>query len=207
MIDYEILNNDQELNNLIDSINESQKDKLMACHGRYHTSFVISKTEKILKELGYDKRTIELGKIAALLHDIGVINGKEGHPKKSSEMCLKYLDKTNLSRNEKQTIIDAISDHSAGANITSHIGAVLLLVDKISLDKKRVLELGKQDESYLLLSIDDVDINLVDNKIIITFYVNEKFSTNQFETEWSKGISIIKKACLYLNHDCEFIFK
>lgn len=76
MHNYNILNNDKELNNIIDSINKVNENNLLACHGRYHTTFVINAIEYLLTKLNFDKNIIELGKIAGLLHDIGTIEGK-----------------------------------------------------------------------------------------------------------------------------------
>ncbi len=77
MNNYNLLINDKELNDIIDSINEINKDNLLACHGRCHTTFVINAIEKLLTSLNFDRKTIELGKIAGLLHDIGTIDGKK----------------------------------------------------------------------------------------------------------------------------------
>ena len=40
-------------------------------HSYRHIGIVSKRTEEILRKLGYDERTIELGKIAGYLHDIG----------------------------------------------------------------------------------------------------------------------------------------
>lgn len=39
---------------------------------------MINAIEKLLTSLNFDRKTIELGKIAGLLHDIGTIDGKKG---------------------------------------------------------------------------------------------------------------------------------
>lgn len=111
MNNYNLLKNDKELNNIIDSINKVNENNLLACHGRYHTTFVINTIEKLLSILNFEEDIIELGKIAGLLHDIGTIEGKKGHAYRSSEMCIHFLDKTKLSQENKDTIIHAIEDH------------------------------------------------------------------------------------------------
>lgn len=85
MNNYDLLNNDKELNNIIDSINKVNENILLACHGRYHITFVIKTIENLLTKLNFDEYIIELGKIAGLLHDIGIIEGKKGHEHRSSE--------------------------------------------------------------------------------------------------------------------------
>ena len=72
---YQHLYNATDINMIIDNINEMfnkvKKGMFSGCHGRYHTMAVVDIAEHILKSLSYDSRTVELGKIAALLHDIG----------------------------------------------------------------------------------------------------------------------------------------
>lgn len=207
MNNYAFLNNDVELNNIIDSINKVNEDYLLACHGRYHTTFVINTVERILTGLKFDNDVIELGKIAALLHDIGTINGKKGHAHRSSEMCIKFLDKTNLSQASKDIIIHAIYDHSNGDDLNSPIGAALLLADKINLSKDRVLELGKSDNSLSnFLNVEETILTVRNNDIIINYIANDKFSIEMFVKQWDKVINVSIKACDYLGCKCIFQF-
>lgn len=205
MNNYTLLNNDVELNNIIDSINKVNEDYLLACHGRYHTTFVINTVEKILAGLKFDNEVIELGKIAALLHDIGTINGKKGHVHRSSEMCIKFLDKTNLSQASKNIIIHAIYDHSNGDDLNSPVGAALLLADKINLSKDRVLELGKSDNSLSnFLNVEETVLTVRNKDIIINYVANDKFSIEMFVKQWEKVINVSIKACDYLECNCVF---
>ena len=88
MVDYEKLCCDSNVNLLIDSINIVQNNDLIGCHGRYHTMFVVNTVAYILQSLFYDIRTIKLGKIAALLHDIGIIAGRKNHAQKSAALAI-----------------------------------------------------------------------------------------------------------------------
>ncbi len=96
MNDYEVLYHDRDINKIIDSTNEMLNKMtdgaLIMCHGRYHTMFVVDTIEQILRSLSYDSRIIELGKIAALLHDIGCIAGRWNHAQKSAALTKVYLD-------------------------------------------------------------------------------------------------------------------
>lgn len=204
-MNYDLLNNDKELNNIIDSINKVNEDNLLADHGRYHTTFVIKTIEKLLTKLNYGENIIELGKIAGLLHDIGTIEGKKGHAHRSSEMCIHFLNKTRLSQESKDIIIHAIEDHSNGNEINSPVGAALLLADKIDISKDRVLELGKQDRWHNnLLNIEETILTVEDKNIIINYVVNDKFSKKILLEEWKKGITIPIKASNYFGYNCIF---
>lgn len=205
MKNYDLLNNDKELNNIIDSINKINENNLFACHGRYHTNFVIKTIENLLNKLNFDKNIIELGKIAGLLHDIGTIEGKKGHAYRSSEMCTHFLDKTSLSQENKNIIIHAIIDHSNGDEINNPVGAALILADKIDISKNRVLELGKKDRWHSnLLNIEKTILNVEDDKIIINYIVNNKFSKEILAEQWKKGIILPIKASNYFGYKCIF---
>lgn len=207
MENYDLLNNDKELNTIIDSINQTNSDTLFACHGRYHTTFVINTVETLLTSLHFKKDMIELGKIAALLHDIGTIEGKKGHAHRSSEMCIHFLEKTKLTKECKDIIIHAIDDHSNGNEITSPVGAALLLADKIDLSKNRVLELGKKDQwTSNLLNIEETILTVENKNIIINYIINDKFSRKIFLEELNKGMTSSIKASKYFGYNCIFQF-
>lgn len=204
MSNYDLLNNDKELNNIIDSIDKVNEHNLLACHGRYHTTFVINTIEYLLTKLNFEKDIIELGKIAGLLHDIGIIEGKKGHAHRSSEMCIHFLDKTKLPQKSKDTIIHAIKDHSNGDDIKTPVGAALLLADKIDISKNRVLELGKQDSWHNnLLNIEETILR-VEGRNIINYIVNDKFSREILLEGWKKGRTAPIKASNYLGCNCIF---
>ncbi len=57
------------LDNVNEVLNRVEKGMLRGCHGRYHAMFVVDTVEYLLKSLSYDSKIVELGKIAALLHD------------------------------------------------------------------------------------------------------------------------------------------
>lgn len=205
MNNYDLLNNDKELNKIIDSINKVNENNLLACHGRYHTTFVINTIESLLTKLNFGEDVIELGKIAGLLHDIGTIDGKKGHAHRSSEMCIHFLEKTKLSQECKGIIIHAIEDHSNGNEINSPVGAALLIADKIDISKNRVLELGKQDRWHSnLLNIEETILIVEDKNIIINYIVNDKFSRKILSEEWKKGITLPIKASNYFDCNCIF---
>jgi len=203
MKNYYTLIDDAELMDIIDSVNIVNKDVLKTCHGRYHTMFVVKHVEYILRKLGYDEHTVELGKIAALLHDIGTLTGKKEHALKSSEMCEYFLDRTNLSEGDKEMVIHAIKDHSDGEEINSPFGAALFLVDKVDLAKERVLS-EDEDEGWYgnLLEIESTRITVKNKRITINHVVTPRFSKKIFDSEWIKGKTAPKRACDYLGCEC-----
>ena len=200
--------NDGDINKIIDTINEMHKGMFAACHGRYHAMFVVDMAEHILKSLSYDPRIIELGKIAALMHDIGNIAGRWNHARKSAALAAVFLDgSVDFSPEEKNMIVQAIEDHSTGKNISSAVGAALLIADKVDISKRRVLPSETIDAWHKnLLEIEDVDVHVSSKAIIINYITTEAFSKNLLVSEYTKGFSLPIKAANYLGCTCHFQF-
>ena len=206
MLNFHNLYADKKLNEIINTVNEVNKNTFMTCHGKYHVEFVIKTIEYILQSFHFNEEAIELGKIAGLFHDIGCISGKKDHAKTSSEMCIQFLDKTNLTNKNKDIIIQAVSDLSNGNNISSTAGAALLIADKINVSKDRVLPLGYNDRWHRnLCEIEEMGITVSDNIITINYITTDKFSKNILLEEWHKGILIPIKASKYFNCTCKFM--
>lgn len=205
MRDFEILRADTELNDLLSSINEAHTEVYSTCHGSYHANFVACRAGTILADLHFDNRTVEVGKIAGLLHDIGCISGKDNHAMKSSQMCEKFLCKTNLTSIEKDVIIQAIVDHSDGNDIKSVVGAALLIADKTDLSKERILDHTDLNNYHKnLLEVENVDVSIQGSEMIINFVASEKFSVIVVHELWSKAFYIPAKAAKYLG--CAAVF-
>ncbi|MDF2686886.1 MAG: metal-dependent phosphohydrolase sub domain [Clostridia bacterium] len=208
---YERLYNSTDINMILININEVlnkvEKGMLRGCHGRYHAIFVADTVEYILKSLSYDSRTVELGKIAALLHDIGNIAGRWNHARKSAVLAKVFLDGLEeLLPNEKDTIFQAIDDHSDGENILSVIGAALLIADKADSSKRRRLHAEPIDDRYTnLLQIEDADINVSGEAMTIDIVTTAAFSKELWISGYKKEINLMMKAAGYLG--CTFHFQ
>ena len=115
-------------------------------HGLGHYKRVAYFVEKILKQLNADNHLIDLGMTAALLHDIGLINGKkQNHAIESSKIFANYLDKSMINNQEQKIIKQAILDHSNGNDIKSLIGLALVLADKLDVTYHRTKNSSIQD--------------------------------------------------------------
>ena len=209
---YEHLCNAGDINMVIDSINymfdKFYPNMFTACHGRYHAMFVVDKVEHILKSLSYDSRTIELGKVAALLHDTGMITGRWKHNRKSAVLSKVIFDGSDhLSAAEKEMLIQAIDDHSSGKNISSAVGAALLIADKIDYSKNRILPVEVLSESAKIqLEIEKADLNISEKSIIINFITTRDFAKGQFMKEYKKPYSLALKGAEYLGCTCQLQF-
>ncbi|MCL2604047.1 MAG: HD domain-containing protein [Defluviitaleaceae bacterium] len=205
---YNHYRNCGDINRILDNINTVYKDTLCCCHGKDHALFVVDKVEYILKSLSCDERTVELSKIAAFLHDIGNIGGRWEHARKSVGLAAVFLDNPpHILRSEKETILQAIEDHSKGENITSAIGAALLIADKMHISKQRIHPLEPMDNWHKnLLEVEEVKINISNKNITIDCVTTEAFSKQLLLDEYPKALTIFDKASAYLGCSCQLLF-
>jgi len=200
MHNYNILVSDDELNDLIDTVDKVSN--LVLGYGRKHTTFVVNTVEYILSNLGYEKNVIELGKIAALLHDIGNLTGYSGHAEKSAEMSEYFLDKTDLTGYDKRMIMQAISDHSDGNEVDTPYGAALIIADQADYKKDRILNINDDAWHKNLLEIEDAEVVIDNNQIFIYRTVTDDYC----ETTMIKNKEIIDIPFLGSQYlECELI--
>lgn len=99
---------------------------------------VIDLVGEVLAQLHYEKEFIESTKIAALFHDIGCVDGKKGHPKRSYMMAKNYFEQNNISLPYHQQVLEAIKDHSSSFESDSFMTLTLILCDKLDITKERL---------------------------------------------------------------------
>ncbi len=108
-------------------------------HGFAHAGKVSEKAANILALLEYPDRTIELGKIAAYMHDIGNCVNRNDHAQSGAVMAFQILNKMDFSAEEIADIVGAIGNHDEGTGSpVSPISAALILADKSDVRRTRV---------------------------------------------------------------------
>ncbi len=175
-------------------------------HGLGHYKRVADYVKKILIQLNANERTIELGMICALLHDIGLSKGdKIDHAIESSKIFSRYIDKNDISLEEMEIIKQAILDHSKGNNIQSLIGLSLVLADKLDVTYHRTINSSIQDwVNKEIQKIKKVDILIDDNNLIVKYFTEANFDISVLKS-WDKSIAIPKKVAEYLNKNYIFL--
>ena len=95
-------------------INASQK-QLEALgytdHSNRHIGIVSKRTGEILQKLGYDERTVELGKIAGYLHDIGNCINRVDHAHSGAILAYNILKEMGMPAEDRTEIVMAIGNH------------------------------------------------------------------------------------------------
>ncbi|MEG1782070.1 MAG: HD domain-containing protein [Oscillospiraceae bacterium] len=139
MISYTDIINNEEIKTYIE-----QADKSLICLGYTEHSFAhvlrtANTAENILTQMGYDERTVELGKIAAYMHDMGNVINRIDHAQSGAVMAFKILDKLNMDPKEIAAIIAAIGNHDEHtAAPVNELAAALILADKSDVRRSRV---------------------------------------------------------------------
>ena len=197
--------NDQKIKKIINKVNDIIIVDNCGDHGLYHVTKVMEFVNIILKGLNVDEHTLELGLIAAYLHDIGAIEGKSGHAHRSAEYVEKYLNELNMDKQDIKIIVNAIDNHSSGENMISVIGPALTLSDKIHMSNKRMLRYidGNNFHNNIKHIIDN-EIRVENKKIIVNIITDGYFNYESL-TNYKKMIIKPKEMAELLG--CKIVFE
>ncbi len=124
---------------MIDGANELLNSMGYTEHGHRHVGIVSGITKHIMETLGMPEREIELGQIAAYLHDIGNVINRHDHPISGANIAFTFLNEMGMPTAEIAPILGAIGNHEelAGTPI-SVMSAALIIGDKSDVHRSRV---------------------------------------------------------------------
>ncbi len=116
-------------------------------HSFRHCRLVSNKCGEILEMLHEDEHTIELGKIAGYIHDIGNAVNRNNHAISGAILAYNLLLRSGMNYNDAVTIMMAIANHDEGEGVpVSRIAAALILSDKADVHRSRVR--NRKPETY-----------------------------------------------------------
>ena len=149
-------------------------NKALAFHGKTHALNVAKLVEEILKITDCDDKTIESGKVAALLHDLGCYCGKDDHEIRSYKLAKDYIEKNNILLDDKEQVLEAIKDHRNNFDSSNIITVALILADKLDIKRDRVAPegfnvIGMRQLQY----INDIVITKNNNNLVVKFITGE----------------------------------
>lgn len=195
---------DEEIKAIINNVNNVIIVNNCGCHGMGHITRVMNYVETILTGINCDEHNIELGKIAAYLHDIGAIMGKQGHAERSADFALMYLKKINMKDEDIHIIEHAIRNHSGGTNLESVIGAALTFADKIDMQKSRMMRFIEDNYFHNNIKhMQDVQLTVDENNITVNIITDGLFDYNSLK-DYSKMITKPIEMSKFLNKNCLF---
>lgn len=110
-ISYEDIIKNQEINAYITMGNECLAVMGYTDHSQIHGTKVAAVAARILKELGYSKKEIELAKIAGYMHDIGNCVNRCDHAHNGAIMAFQILRDLGFPPQDIAVIVAAIGNH------------------------------------------------------------------------------------------------
>ena len=168
---YDFLKSNNDILKIYKEIeNRENKDGGYAFHNYEHVQNVCKIVEKILTDLNFEENTIYKCKIACLLHDVGVLQGKEGHAQRSYEYSKKFFKDNNILFEDLEIVLNAIKNHNSHFESNNIIVLSIILADKLDITKTRITQAGtkiKGNRQYQ--HIEKIIINIKNNEMIVNF--------------------------------------
>ena len=139
VITFKDISTNAKINHLIDGANNVMKSMGYTEHGHRHVRMVSGITRYILEHQNLPPREIELGLIAAWMHDIGNVIARLNHPLHGASMAYNILNEMGMDVTEIAPILGAIGNHEemTGGPV-SVISAALIIADKSDVHFSRV---------------------------------------------------------------------
>ncbi|MBQ8297962.1 MAG: HD domain-containing protein [Ruminococcus sp.] len=181
-------------------------------HSFPHVERVAQVASMILETLGYDERTVELAKIAGMMHDIGNVINRIDHAQSGAVMAFRLLDNLSMPASEICSIISAIGNHDEGTGLPLNaISAALIIGDKTDVRRSRVrnsdlLTFDIHDRVNYSVEYSKVSFSEDKSSIILELQIDTKLSSvlEYFEIFLNRML-LCKKASQYLGVKFEMI--
>lgn len=136
---FDVIKNNEEINTYIKMADNYLEGIGYTEHSFNHVLRCVKVVEYILQGLGYKEDIIELGKIAAYMHDIGNVVNRQNHAQSGALMAFRILDKLGMPTKDIAMIVTAIGNHDESAAYPVNIiSAALILADKTDVRRSRV---------------------------------------------------------------------
>lgn len=196
-----------DFQHMIEEANHYLSEKGYTEHGFRHVKYVSETTERILRELGFDKKTVELGAITGYLHDIGNMFNRKHHGISGANIVYTELRRIDVPIEDITKITTAIANHDVDiGKAVSPITAALILADKSDAHRTRV---NKKNSTFIHdrvnLAIEDSTISVNSEEKSITLSIDYDSSISQvmdyFEI-YLYRMEMCKEAAKYLG--CRF---
>lgn len=207
MITIEDIRNNPNFRLMIKKAHDYLTERGYTEHGFRHVTFVSRTTARILRELGYDQRTVELGAIAGYLHDIGNMFNRKHHGISGANIVYTELRQMGMPLDEICDITMAIANHEEETGKpVSPITAALIIADKSDAHRTRVHRKNSSDiHDRVNLAILDSRVEINKEALSISLLID--FDQNSCEIMdyfaiYLKRMTMCKDAAAHLG--CEF---
>jgi metal-dependent HD superfamily phosphatase/phosphodiesterase len=138
-VTFKDVKSNSKVKKLIEGANDVMKAMGYTEHGIRHVTVVSGITGTILRAIDLPPREVELGQIAAYLHDIGNVINRINHPLHGAVIAYDLLDEMGMDTDEISPILGAIGNHEEVNGVPiGNISAALIIADKSDVHFTRV---------------------------------------------------------------------
>ncbi|MDW7658871.1 MAG: HD domain-containing protein [Bacillota bacterium] len=181
-------------------------------HSFRHCRLVSNKCGEILTALGYPERTIELGRIAGYLHDIGNAVNRSNHEQTGAVLAYDFLRRYEMDCEEAISIMMAIANHDEAVGVpVNAVAAALILSDKADVHRSRVTNRDRttydiHDRVNYAVTLSTLTIDAQAKSVTLDLEIDTKISAlmDYFEI-FLMRMKMCRNAALYLNLDFALI--
>lgn len=205
MVTLEDVRKNKEVNDMIATSSSVLEAMRYTEHGIRHASYVSRNTGLILQKLGYDDKTVELGKIAGYIHDVGNMINRKNHGISSALLIYPVLKEMGMDTQDICSICSALGNHEEEIGyVVNSISAALIIADKSDAHRTRVSRLMANLDSDIHDRVNNSiqkNIVLVDSekKIISSkFYTDGTSSVMDYLKIFLSRILLSEKAAMFL---------
>ncbi len=139
MLTFDDIRQNEDIRACIIRSDETLKQLGYTEHSFVHAGIVSKNAARILSELGYPERDVELARIAGYIHDIGNVVNRTEHACIGGTLAYTILRRMGLDADETALIASAVGNHDEGTGAAvNHIAAALILADKTDVRRSRV---------------------------------------------------------------------
>ena len=171
---FEEIKNNKTVHAYIEKADESLNAMGYTEHSFAHVTKVATDAGKILEDLGFSEKDVELAKIAGYLHDIGNLVNRYDHAQSGAVMAFRMLE--NMPPDDVAIVVSAIGNHDEGTGFpVNSIAAALILADKSDVRRSRVRnnDIASFDiHDRVNYSVNETKLTINNEKNAITLYLD-----------------------------------
>lgn len=210
MVTYDQIKNDKDIKTYIMMADQTLSALGFTEHSLPHVTRAADVAGRILTKLGYDKRTVELAKIAGYMHDIGNTVNRVDHAQSGAIMAFRILTNMDMPAAEISRVVSAIGNHDEGTAFpVNELAAALILADKSDVRRSRVRNKDKNtfdihDRVNYAVEKSKLTLSTKTKKFILHLTIDESIShiSEYFEIFLNRML-LCRKAADYFGYTFE----
>ena len=210
MVTYDQIKNDKDIKTYIMMADQTLSALGFTEHSLPHVTRAADVAGRILTKLGYDKRTVELAKIAGYMHDIGNTVNRVDHAQSGAIMAFRILTNMDMPAAEISRIVSAIGNNDEGTAFpVNELAAALILADKSDVRRSRVRNKDKNtfdihDRVNYAVEKSKLTLSAKTKKFILHLTIDESIShiSEYFEIFLNRML-LCRKAADYFGYTFE----